>query len=218
MDRRLALTLDLPPGVVLDQGLQLGVRWTPLDPAAPETIAADAPTPSPSPSGSPAPVDVEPPDIALVRAEEQRALVAIRDTEVDGGTLRATVTLPAVPGLYRLSTTLHDRDGLALDAATQALVPALLVQVAGTLSAAFAAPARTTVQVERTIGLPVRVANTGTVAWAREPAPGDPLDPRDAEPVPWLVGRWIRLDGLSGALPAPATAPALVAPAPPPAR
>jgi hypothetical protein len=41
-------------------------------------------------------------------------LVSVRATATEAGALRAAVTLPTVPGLYRLSTTIHDRDGIAL--------------------------------------------------------------------------------------------------------
>lgn len=223
-DQQLSLTLDIPRGIAVEAGIQLGVRWTPLD-ATSSGPAGPGPSPSPSPvlpaepspTTSPGTTDPpaavpEPPDLTPVRAEDPGELVTVRETVRRAGMLRATVTLPAVPGSYRLTTTLHDGDGIAFDRATQALLPALIVQVAGTLSAAFGVDEETTVVGGRTVVLRVRVANTGTVAWAEAPAADDPASPREADPVPWLVGRWIRLDGLGTAVPAPATAPAWVAP------
>jgi hypothetical protein len=220
-DRELSIALDVPKGVSLEKGIQLGVRWTALDPAAVEPDASPSlpPTASPQPSASAPPTGSpptalvpEPPDVSNVRAEDPGELVTVSDTKIHGGILRAAVTLPAVPGSYRLTTTLHDPDGIAYDRATQALLPALIVRVAGTLSAGFSADDEITLVSDRTVVLPVRVANTGTVAWAEAPAPDDTVDPRNAAPVPWLVGRWVRLDGLTTAVPAPATAPAFVAP------
>jgi len=213
-DQLLTVELDVPKGVSLEAGLRLGVRWTRLDAEAAEPGASPTPSPSvtPEPSSTPTATVPEPPDVSLVRAEDPGELVTVGDTELRDGTLRAVITLPAVPGSYRLTTTLHDRDGIAADRATQALLPALIVQVAGTLSAGFGADDEVTVVGGRTVVLPVRVANTGTVAWADTAPPADPVDPRDTAPVPWLVGRWVRLDGLDTAVPGPATAPAFVAP------
>jgi len=222
-DRELSIALDVPNGVSLEKDIQLGVRWTALDPGAaepdPSPSPAPAPTASPEPSATapptaspPTALVPEPPDVSNIRAEDPGELVTVSDTTLHGGVLRAAVTLPAVPGSYRLTMSLHDPDGIAYDRATQALLPALIVQVAGTLSAGFSADDEITVVSDRTVVLPVRVANTGTVAWADTPPLDDPIDPRDAAPVPWLVGRWVRLDGLVTAVPAPATAPAFVAP------
>jgi hypothetical protein len=228
--RVLSVTIDLPAGVGSLTGTVLGVRWTPLDPLPPVDVlpaASPAPPPVSQPSSGPsvpAPssgfdetdpagstAEAETAAITQVQPEVPGQLVTVGETVADGPVLRATIVLPAVPGLYRLGTTLHDRDGVAYDEATQALVPALLVRVAGTLSAAYGLPRPVTVEVERTIVIPVRVANTGSVTWADEP-PSDPAGPRDAVPVPWLVGRWVRLDSLDIEVPAPATAPAWVAP------
>ena len=41
------------------------------------------------------------------------------------------MTLPTTPGRYRLTVTLHDADGVAYDAVTQALIPSLIVRVTG---------------------------------------------------------------------------------------
>ena len=52
------------------------------------------------------------------------------------------VTMPSVPGRYRLTITLHDADGVAYDAATQALIPPLIVRVTGASSMAPSRPHR----------------------------------------------------------------------------
>ena len=45
--------------------------------------------------------------------------------------LSMPVVLPSAPGRYRLTITLHDGDGVAYDAATQAEIPTLVVRVTG---------------------------------------------------------------------------------------
>ena len=86
--------------------------------------------------------------------------------------LGVPVKLPDVPGTYRLTVTLHDDTGLAFDAATQALLPTLLVRVTGEVDGAVLAPAATTVVpgTDATT-LPVRVINLGTSPWGRRTRP-----------------------------------------------
>ena len=74
------------------------------------------------------------------------------------------------PGRYRMVVTLHGRDGVALDAETQALVPALLVRVAGPIDVTYSAPATAKAQAGGTLQVLVRVANSGTVEWTTQPA------------------------------------------------
>ena len=49
------------------------------------------------------------------------------------------VTMPSIPGRYRLTITLHDADGVEYDAATQALIPSLIVRVTGDFDGAIQA-------------------------------------------------------------------------------
>ena len=103
--------------------------------------------------------------------------------------------MPDAPGLYRLVTTVHDSEGVAFDAETQALIPALLVRVSASMSAIYAAPAELHPDPDEAFGVRVRIVNTGTETW-RQPAPIDPVlgqrVPGDGEPL--LVARWIGLD------------------------
>ena len=69
--------------------------------------------------------------------------------------------MPAAPGRYRLTVTLHDDDGVAFDAATQATFPSLIVRVTGDLDASSWPWAdREAVGAEITIG-------SGSATWAR---------------------------------------------------
>ncbi len=118
------------------------------------------------------------------------------------------VTLPADPGLYRLVGTLHDAEGAAYDAATQALLPVLIVHVTGHLWVTYSAPHQATVPAGGALSLAVRVANTGSQDWSPRPLEGvvDP-EPAQADPLAHLVGRWLPLDdGLSTSPPPDALA------------
>ena len=88
----------------LPDDLQASVRWDPLDPDA-------------------APADPEAtPDFGLVMAERVGDVVAPVGLEVSKKYLSVKVTAPAAPGRYRLTVTLHDKDGVAFDDVSQAMV------------------------------------------------------------------------------------------------
>jgi hypothetical protein len=133
------------------------------------------------------------------------------------GRLLATLQLPATPGTYRLVTTVHGADGVAFDAATQALVPAVAVRVSRPLSAAFGVVPTLTVEAGAGVSLAVRVVNDGAVAWADRPDPAalseEVLDPRvtRAHPSARLVARWVPLATAGPEAPAPPEASASVA-------
>ena len=166
---------------------------------------------------SPDPAD-EPPQIQLV-APELPGIVVVADATAKLTRLTVPVTLPERTGLYRMSTTLHDRDGVAFDAATQALVPALIVRVTGPLWASYAIADTVEATSEAPLVLPVRLANTGSVSWSvgpvDQPDAGGTADPAPASLSPelpatgsvqrrpaWLVARWIALDRMAdGPLP-----------------
>ena len=112
------------------------------------------------------------------------------------GRLKLTVGLPADPGTYRLTTTIHGADGLAFDAATQALVPVLTVRVSRPLSVAYGVVPDLTIPAGASMTVPVRVANDGILAWALPPVVGEePIDPSLARsrPPARLVARWLPL-------------------------
>ena len=178
----LRLPVSLPDGEALPAKPMIGVRWDPLDVAG-----ADAANPPPSTEGS-AGLDLVQPEVAGAVVDAARA------KKVKGG-LAVAIDVPEEPGLYRLVTTLHDREGVAYDAATQDLLPALLVRVTGPLAARFEAPAAVVAVPDGSLELEVSVRNIGTAAWGVPSA----VDPRTAggrlelNGTNVLVARWISL-------------------------
>ena len=110
--------------------------------------------------------------------------------------LTIPVTPPAAPGRYRLTVTLHDSDGVAYDAATQAMLPGLMVRVTGQFDGAVLADPTASLSAGASVTLPVRVANLGTVSWGLPAArgsisSGDSLPDRPAQ----VIARWVPLSG-----------------------
>jgi hypothetical protein len=137
----------------------------------------------------------------MVVAEAPGSLIATEKASGSGPRRAVDVSLPSVPGVYRLVPTLHDGDGIAYDAATQALVPALIVHVTGSLWVSYGVPDQLTTSAGESISVSVRVANTGSQDWeSRSLGEKDP-EPRQVELQAHVVGRWVSLDdGTSGAL------------------
>ena len=213
-------TLTLPvardAAALLPARLMVGTRWDRLDggaaTSAPPAVSP-APTGAPSPSGSAAPAtsgaavptaDADPGTTAandpvdLVVPEQPGEVVApVRAKRLRSGGIAVPVTIPSTPGLYRLVATIHQPDGVAYDAATQALIPALLVRVTGPLNATYGVPATATAGVGAAFDLTVRVTNLGRTAWGH---PADALSIVAAERQPasraMLVARWVDLGGL----------------------
>ena len=120
------------------------------------------------------------------------------------GGIAVELTVPSTPGLYRLVATLHGPDGVAYDASTQALVPALVVRVTGPLTATYGAPSTATVASAAPFQLNVRVANLGRKAWGHTAAT-HAIGTAEREPAQraTLVARWVDLVGLgTGTIPA----------------
>jgi hypothetical protein len=217
------LVLPMAPDAIdlLPKKVMVGTRWDRLDAGAdPASLlvtgaasggAAPAATVGPDPSALPGasaspgtgstgsgssganspPLQL--PD--LVVPETPGEVVApVRARVLASGGLSVPVKVPTAPGLYRLVTTLHDPDGLAYDAATQALLPALVVRVTGPRTAVYRAPTTATAVVGKSLALTVDVANLGNTPWghaATRPKIGE------AELVPasrsTLVARWVSL-------------------------
>ncbi|MEO8436897.1 MAG: hypothetical protein ABI562_00455 [Chloroflexota bacterium] len=104
------------------------------------------------------------------------------------------VTMPKVPGKYRLTITLHDADGVAYDAATQALIPSLIVRVTGDFDGAIQAAPTAELTAGKHAKIDVRVVNLGVTAWGHEAIAtasdliaGAPAQGAD------VVGRWVPL-------------------------
>jgi hypothetical protein len=109
------------------------------------------------------------------------------------------VNAPAAPGRYRLTVMLHDKDGVAYDAASQAQLQPLIVRLTGPNDAAISAPSSLVVQPGATSALNVWVTNLGSAAWGTRPVSGTTngtnRKPVGAEPATHaeLVGTWVPL-------------------------
>jgi hypothetical protein len=168
--------------------------------AAPSPASSRAPSPAPSaapPGGDPGTTADTPPPIDLVVPERAGEVVApVAAKKLAGGGIEVPVTVPTSPGLYRLVSTVHRADGQAFDAATQALIPALVVRVTGSLTATYGAPAAATAAAGKPFDLAVTVANLGRNPWGRAT---EVHTVAAAETVPAaraaLVARWVDLGG-----------------------
>jgi hypothetical protein len=206
---------------------------TPAPAPTPGSSASPSPAPSPAPSlpvsaseralallqgaAGPSPSPLVAPPIVLISPETPGAVVALSDVAVDGSALVAPLTTPLEPGLYRLVVSVHDGDGVAFEAATQARIPALIVRVTGVLSALVSTTDRLAVAAGATVDLPVSVANTGALPWVAAPTDGNgPGSAADLAAGSWgsvLVGQWLRLD-TPGATAEPIAARATIHPDP----
>jgi hypothetical protein len=177
-----------------DPGLSADPSASVVPSASPDPDSA--PTPSPAPTTTPIPAAGAAPPIDLVAPEVVSTVVTSVPATIRGGRLVVTVDLPAAAGAYRLVTTVHAPGGVAYDAATQALVPALAVRVSRPLSVAYGVVPTIEVETGGSIRLPVRVANDGSEPWADRPILGEDLvDPSvvTIHPTARLVARWLPL-------------------------
>ena len=101
------------------------------------------------------------------------------------------MTYPSVPGRYRLTISLHDKDGVAYDAATQAMIPSLIIRVTGDFDGAISAAPTAAVTANTPVTFGVNVTNLGQTAWGHDVRP-IPSGTTPAEAA-YLVGRWIPL-------------------------
>ena len=145
----------------LPDKVEASVRWDPLD-VVPTTAPA-APTTGPAAA----------PDLGLVVAERLGDVVAPSAMKVDKARLGLRVKAPAAPGRYRLTVMLHDRSGVAFDAATQAMVRTLLVRVTGPNDAQIVAPAVVELAPGANQTVSMWVANLGRSAWGTKAVPGN---------------------------------------------
>ena len=169
---------DLVPSALL-----VATRWDVLEGSEAPPGGPDAPPAAPD----------------LVVAERPGEVVAPTEVERTKDGLRVAVRVPSHPGLYRLVPTLHGADGVAYDAATQALLPALVVRVTGSTTASYAAPAAVTARSDEPFVLDVAVTNLGARAWGRA-AIHHRIGQAETEPASraLLVARWVDLGGLAG--------------------
>ena len=167
----------------LPDGIEASVRWDPLDPPA---------------GGSPPPDPTTPPDFGLVTPERLGDVVAPSALKVDSKSLSVRVNAPAAPGRYRLSVMLHDKDGVAFDAATQAQLLPLIVRLTGPNDAAVSAPTSVDLEPGAAHVLKVWVTNLGRAAWGSTAVAG--TTPKGRKPVgavpathASVVGTWVPL-------------------------
>jgi hypothetical protein len=203
----------------LPKGLQASVRWDPIalsiapvDPAtevAPGSAgpapAAPGAKPSAAPSSAPAAkaptgvgarrkafidAPVQPAD--LVVPEAAGDVIAPTPAKVGKSSFTVPVTLPSVPGHYRLTVTLHDGEGEAYDDATQAMLPSLNVRVTGDYDMAVdvVPAAQLTTRQEALLG--IRVTNIGKLAWGHG-AVNTPSGRNVPAQAATVVGRWLPL-------------------------
>ena len=184
---RLVLRLTQGAAKLLPVDAEVSVRWDPLVLDAPvegsnpgtdatPTPAPSAspapgtsPSPSPSPDASPSPeTPIVAPPVDLVVAEQVGSVVEPASARRRPSGLSLDVTFPSAPGIYRLVTMLHTADGVAYDAATQALVAAVIVHVRPAVAVAYGAPASVTLTRGEPAQLPVNVVNAGAKHWDQE--------------------------------------------------
>jgi hypothetical protein len=175
----------------LPKTIMASIRWDPLDPVAPDPAAEAAPDGADS-TDDPA----TPPDLGLVTPERTGDVVAPVKVKITKSSMSFKLATPPAQGRYRLTVTLHDGDGVAYDAATQALLPSLLIRVTGPLDAEIVAPPATELAPGRAAAVSLWVANLGTSAWGRL-AFYDPVDPEGSSPAlaAVVIAQWVSLGG-----------------------
>jgi len=167
----------------LPDGMEASVRWDPLDP--PTAGASTDPT--------------APPDFGLVTPERLGDVVAPMALRMDTKSMSVRVKAPATPGRYRLTVMLHDKDGVAYDAASQAQLLPLIVRLTGPNDAGVSAPSSLDLQPGEARGLTLWVTNLGSAAWGTKPVAGTSngtnRKPVGAVPATHaqLVGTWVPL-------------------------
>ena len=135
-------------------------------------------------------------ELDLVVPERVGDVVAPAAVKFGKKTMSVPVTMPTVPGKYRLTITLHDADGVVYDAATQALIPSLIVRVTGDFDGAILATPTAELVAGTDAELDVRAINLGLTGWGHDAIAtasnligGGGAKARGAD----VVGRWIPL-------------------------
>jgi hypothetical protein len=205
----LVLPVSRDVAATLPANLMIGTRWDSLEPSMPASPGGSgAPTPSGAPAGPGAIGNADPGTTAtqdaagidLVLPERPGEVVApVPARHLATGGLSVPVQVPANPGLYRLVATIHGADGVAFDAATQALVPALVVRVVGGQTAVYGVVATATTRAAGSFDLAVRVTNLGRSSWGHV-ATTHSIGEAEVEPASraTLVARWVDLGGVGG--------------------
>jgi hypothetical protein len=185
-----------PAATRLAASLKIGVRWDPIAVAtAPPDAETDVEGETETEADSDAETAPEAPDRIRLLQPEQLGSVVDPVAVTSGATrIRVPVNVPAAPGRYRLVLTFHDATGVAYDAASQTLVPGLLVQVAGELGAAWLVEPSLSVAAGGPVLLPATVANVGAADWGTDGTGVRLGRSNEAPSRPLIVGHWVRLD------------------------
>jgi hypothetical protein len=191
------LPMTREASAILPTDLMVATRWDALE-ASPAIGTGAGASGGDHDPGTTATTDA--PGADLVVPERPGEVVApVKAKRVRGGGLAVPVRLPTNPGLYRLVATIHGSDGVAFDAATQALVPALVVRVIGGETAAYSMPTTARTTAGASIPFGIRVTNLGRTAWGHA-ASIFRVDRGETEPASraMLVARWVDLGGAAG--------------------
>ncbi len=175
-------------------------------PARPEPTPADSPSPDPSaepPAGAPQPPELDDAaDARLSLVEPERLGSVVEPVRAGGGPTRitATVRLPAQPGRYRLVATLHDATGVAYDAATQALIPGVIIRVSGDVGARYLVAKTAKATAGEPFELRTGVANVGATTWGHRRI-ADRVRIAEEALQATLVAQWVSLTPSTDAMP-----------------
>ena len=178
--------------------------------AAPSASPTAAPTVPPSVlgrAGDPAGRRVDPPaprveprldppaeNLDLVVPEQIGDVVSPAAVKIGKKAITVPVKLPTAPGRYRLTITLHDADGVAYDAATQVLLPSLIVRVTGDFDGAIQVAPTAELKAGTGLALGVRAVNLGVAAWGHKAIPpASNLSGYVMATAATVVGTWIPL-------------------------
>ena len=204
---RLVLPVAREAAGLLPQKVLVGTRWDRLDAGAPDAAAilagmpgSDAAPPNAPPANDPgttAGADLALPDLVVPEAPGE-VVAPVAAKRIASGGFSVPVSVPSTPGLYRLVPTIHQPDGLAYDAATQALLPALVVRVTGPRTAAYAVQTAATAAAGKVVHLGAAVSNLGKAAWGHA-AVVPKVSAAEREPASraLVVARWVSLGSAS---------------------
>jgi hypothetical protein len=177
------------PGAVLGAGDPVAGPKGPIGVIRPSTVVPDI-APEEEIQRVEAPADAA----SLITPERLGDVVSPATVKVAKKALRVPVALPSTPGKYRLTVTLHDADGVAYDADTQAMIPSLIIRVTGQYDGDVQAAPTAEIAAGADVALGVRVRNLGVAAWGA-PAikPVSNLSGYVQAKVAKVTGRWIPL-------------------------
>jgi hypothetical protein len=136
-------------------------------------------------------IDAPTVDGDLVVPERLGDVVAPVALKVQKASFAIPATLPTAPGRYRLTVTLHDADGVAYDAASQAMVQAEFVRITGDFDGTISVVPTADLKAGTEAALGVRVKNLGKASWGH----GQIKTPSGDVPAAAanVVARWVPL-------------------------